>query len=210
MSATNRGSGSRPANDFYPTPEPTVASLCEQLQVTDTLRWGEPCVGDGSILKFMKLHAGVDYKAWEWCELSRGRDYLVGGLANPVDAIVTNPPFSKFEAFLQRSLKEAEFVAYLLRVNALGSQKRRDWWQGRTPTHLFTLSERPAFVSLCKKHTVKGVKKGCGAVYPRERAGTSCDVCGEPVSLGTDATEYAWFVWDKLGLCKEGPGICVI
>jgi hypothetical protein len=30
------------------------------------------------------------------------------------------------------------------------------------------------------------------------------------VKAGTDATEYAWFVWDRVNLIREAPGIYVL
>ena len=171
MSATNRGAV-RMTADFYPTPAYSVYSLLEDLTGIRMLTWGEPCKGDGAIIAAMEEYGA---RFWEWAELAEGRDYLKDGMTGPVDAIITNPPFSLAQEFIDKSLGEASFVAYLLRLNFLGAQKRGPWWQGKEPTHLYVLSKRPSFTG-----------------------------------NGTDATEYAWFVWDKRGLCKRPPGIYVI
>lgn len=169
MSATNRGAVRR-ESDFYPTPAETTKSLINELDLKTAkyFVWGEPCCGDNAIINASGL------EQWEAIDIKNGDDYLQCGLSD-VDAIITNPPFALAKEFIEKSLGEAEFVAYLLRLNFLGSQKRHDWWQGKEPTHLFTLSKRPSFTG-----------------------------------KGTDATEYAWFVWDRIGLCKREPGIYVI
>jgi len=97
-----------------------------------------------------------------WCELSEARDYLTTRHPERFDLIITNPPFSLAMEFLLKLLDEADTVIYLLRLNMLGSQARRDFWNNRPPTHLFPLARRPSFTG-----------------------------------NGTDATEYAWFAWDR-------------
>lgn len=172
MSATNRGAKRREA-DFYPTPPQAVFALANELCLTaDRFTWGEPCAGDGAIISAMWRAHGIEPRRWEWAELREGRDYLQQGLTGPVDGVITNPPFSLAQEFIERSLSEVRFSAYLLRMNFMGSQKRCAWWCGREPTHLFTLADRPSFTG-----------------------------------TGSDATEYAWFVWDYLKLCKRGPGM---
>jgi hypothetical protein len=171
-----KGRGSKVADhEFYPTPPSAIQSLLNELEQPDSFfRWGEPCAGDGVIIAEVWKRFRVEPSQWEWAELREGKDYLKQGLTGRVDCIITNPPFSLATSFLDKSL-ESPFVAYLLRLNFLGSGKRKDWWQGKEPTHLFTLSKRPSFTG-----------------------------------KGTDATEYAWFVWDHLGLCKRDKGVYVI
>ena len=87
-----------------------------------------------------------------------------------VDLIVTNPPFSIAMEFLEKSLKEAKVVCYLQRLNWLGSKTRKDFWNRNTPDKIFVLSKRPQF------------KRELG------------------LGSGSDSTEYAWFIWDKLNI----------
>lgn len=174
MSATNRGAVRRPS-DYYPTPKYTTRSLIQELTTEGfpSLTFGEPCVGTWDIPSAIPE---IDHTQWKWAELEQGRDYLTDGIPDgPVDAIITNPPFGLFVEFLDTALGTAPFVAFLLRLNVLGSQKRHDWWQDKLPSHLYALSKRPSFTG-----------------------------------KGTDATEYAWFVWDELGLCNRPPGVYVI
>lgn len=167
MSATNRGT-TRNENDFYPTPISCIDSITQFINYSKITSFHEPCFGEGVIFNAIPI-ANKTY-----CELTLGIDYLEA-IVPPVDLIVTNPPFSLALPFLEKSLKEAGTVIYLLRLNFLGSQQRRPFWQANQPTHLFTLAKRPSFTG-----------------------------------KGTDATEYAWFVWDRLGVLTVPPGIYVV
>jgi hypothetical protein len=46
----------------------------------------------------------------DWCEIKRGRDFFAW--TEPVDWIVTNPPWSQFRAFLQHAMTLAEKVVW--------------------------------------------------------------------------------------------------
>lgn len=178
MSAKNRGAKIAP-HEFYPTPRKAVESLIDEVRfgaLHSAEKFGDPCAGDGAIMVPFVKNGITEPRQWEWAEIREGRDYLDDGMTGKADIIITNPPFSLATQFIDQSFKgDPIFIAYLLRLNFWGSRKRRDWWQGKEPTHQFTLSERPSFTG-----------------------------------KGTDATEYAWFVWDGLGLCKRPPGMYVI
>lgn len=156
MSATNRGAERR-ASDDYQTPLWAVHAILPYFAWDDIHTFLEPCKGDGHIFK--SLPKGVK-KTWR--ELSQGRDYLDYDPKTEFDLIITNPPFSLAMDFLERSLGQARTVAYLLRVNWLGSIDRRDFWNLNPPDHMLVLTPRPSFTG-----------------------------------GSTDATEYAWFIWDR-------------
>lgn len=132
----------RNKNDFYPTPKWCVDELLAELKpkCMSGKNFLEPCKGDDVIFDKVSLLQPLHR---EYCELTEGRDYLK--VHYSTDIIITNPPFSLAQEFLTKSLGEAQFVAYLLRVNFLGAQKRFEWWQGIEPDHLFILSRRPDF-----------------------------------------------------------------
>lgn len=133
----------RRKNDYYPTPGWVVDELFSELKpgCLKGKNFLEPCKGEASVI--YNRAALLKPKSREWCELSKGRDYLTKHYKT--DAIITNPPFSLAREFLDKSLEQAQFVAYLLRINFLGSQGRHEWWQGKEPTHFFALSRRPDF-----------------------------------------------------------------
>lgn len=168
MSATNRGSTREP-RDFYPTPDYTVRPLLKLINWNRVDSFLEPCKGDGAIYNL------IDTKVKQWAEINEGVDYLTTSFPKR-DLIITNPPFLLAKEFLEKSLTESDCVCYLLRLNYLGSSKRKSFWNKiGTPNKLLVLSKRPSFTG-----------------------------------NGTDATEYAWFCWDKSGLINLPEGIHIL
>ena len=171
MSATNRGTV-RNEYDFYPTPYKTLDVLLKEIDFDKINTFLEPCSGDKRILNRIQ-QLKTDMVCFD-TEIQDGTDYLTTPFSD-IDCIITNPPFSLAKSFLTKSLKEAKVVIYLLRLNYLGSQKRKVFWELNPPTNLYVLSERPSFTG-----------------------------------HGTDATEYAWFIWDKLGVLKDNKTIKIL
>lgn len=166
MSSKNRLVQSLPQDKYY-TPRWCIKLLTDRIDFSKVRSFMEPCVGDGRILEF--IPNGI--AKW-YCELDRGIDYLTHPIQYKDDLIITNPPFSLSIPFLTKSLQEAETVCYLQRLNWLGSQERKDFWNANTPDKIFVLSKRPQFMK------EMGLKSG------------------------TDSTEYAWFIWDKLNIVQ--------
>jgi len=152
-------------SDFYPTPLYSLKPLLDRVDFTNVNSFLEPCRGDSRIIDL------IPCKTKYWAEIRDGIDYLTTSFP-AIDLIITNPPFSISLEFIQKSLTEAKTICYLQRLNWLGSQKRKDFWNDNIPDKLFILSKRPQF------------KKELG------------------LGGGTDSTEYAWFIWDKLGIIK--------
>lgn len=168
MSATNRGT-LRNENDFYPTPVYSVKPLVDLIDWSRVNSFLEPCKGDGAIYDL------VDCKIKQWAEINEGVDYLQR-VFSEADLIITNPPFTLAKEFLEKSLTESDCVCYLLRLNYLGSSKRKPFWkQVGTPNKLLVLIKRPSFTG-----------------------------------KGTDATEYAWFCWDRSNLINLPNGIHIL
>lgn len=127
------------AADFYPTPLSAFEPLIPHLP-KDALIW-EPACGDGRLIRWMRkanlqadgtdIHAGLQF------------DFLHDFTRR--ECIVTNPPFSLAQEFVEHAIEFADEVFMLLRLNFLGSQKRRDWWRECEPSALFVLSDRPDF-----------------------------------------------------------------
>jgi len=166
MSATNRGS-IRVDKDHYPTPIEAVKPLVDRIDFSRVKTFLEPCKGDGRILNLVP-----EYVNKYWTEIREGKDYFKTNFSAKIDLIITNPPFSLSMEFLKKSMQEAHTVCYLQRLNWLGSNIRKDFWQANPPDKLFALSKRPKFLK----------ELGLGN--------------------GTDATEYGWFIWDYRGVVK--------
>lgn len=217
MSSTGHGA-KRVENDFYPSPKECIDPIKERIRWEKVGSLYEPCKGTGAILNEVPDHVVTD-----WSEIADGRDYLGPDVSTfpQVDLAWTNPPFLTAQQFIARQLAHAKAVVNLLRINFLGSAKRRPWLQANTPTHLYGLSERPSFVDVCKGKEVKtygaGGKvlkkekiKGCGWAFQKVDQVKECPNCGGTVSAGTDSIEYAWFAWDHVGIMADKPGIHIL
>ncbi|WP_337843549.1 hypothetical protein [Rheinheimera sp.] len=160
MSSTN---GNVLDNEAYPTPVGVVESLLRHLVLRPGDRFLEPAKGEGNIYDRILLPA----EQKSWAEIRLGVDYLTADLGQQ-DVIITNPPFSLTEQFIQKSKAELApdgTMVYLQRANYLGTVKRVKFWE-----HVGFPNKHPVIVP--RPRFVKG--KG--------KSGDSC--------------EYMWFIWD--------------
>jgi hypothetical protein len=119
-------------NDLYQSPPEAVRALLKVENVPHRV-W-EPACGPGSIVRVLR-EAGhsvlatdlVDYESPD--QDASGVDFLIPGIAESYitdrAAIVTNPPFKNAHEFVARALTLAPYVAMLLRLAFLESEKRR-------------------------------------------------------------------------------------
>lgn len=148
MSSTNRG-GIREIQDRYMTPTWCIDLIMDKIiparDFSDCGEWKyflEPCKGTGNIYNHPKLENYIK----NYAELDLDIDYLDPEFDTDADLIITNPPFSKALEFLEKSLScDWATVIYLMRLNFLGSQKRKEFWNLHRPSHLYVLSKRPSF-----------------------------------------------------------------
>jgi hypothetical protein len=68
----------------------------------------EPCFGEGAFYNAMP-------EPKDWCEITKGRDFFE--YDKKVDWIITNPPFSLFRAFLNKSMDVADNIIFLTTIN---------------------------------------------------------------------------------------------
>jgi DNA-directed RNA polymerase subunit RPC12/RpoP len=216
VSATGRGV-ERVDQDFYPTPAWCVDRLLEACPIRPGLLY-EPFAGDGSIIAavndVLPAAAGSWFaselreEAWQPLVERVGYDRVqIGDSINgtpfwdidPFDSIITNPPFSMaFDALLM-SMGRACFVAFLLRLNFLGSEERSSFWR-QFPPDIYVLPDRPCFhVFIKDAYVCKPCKKNAsveeGEPAPRcSKCGAVCVFKGKTRTT-SDSTEYAWFVY---------------
>lgn len=124
--------------DFYPTPHWCYEKL--PIDYSNYKTALEPCAGDYRIADFM-MEKGLEVEA---CEIQEGDDYF-DWKEPKVDLILTNPPFSIAQEFIEKALIDAKTVIMLLRLNFLGAQKRNEFWNNNEPDALYILSKRPSF-----------------------------------------------------------------
>jgi hypothetical protein len=206
MSATGRGKV-REKFDFYPTPSWATRAFLNTGVLDEHFKkgalWLEPAAGQCAIVDAVNDYAdelGLVKPRWVLYDIdkrhktmmeSRGRssisDFVLGAKGawtmqhrvawsddKPYDVLITNPPFEMAEDFLWQGGQLAKIVVMLLRVGFLGSQSRDRLFKNTGIPDTYLLNKRPSF-------------------------GT--DKNGKP---GTDASEYAWFVWDSGSLNFAG------
>ena len=156
MSATNRGRV-KLDDDAYETPPWAVERLLEKADLPGGL-WFEPCAGHGNIITAVRAaRKDVTWAATEVREeclprlkelgFDNGsiRDFLAFKWPlSPYDLTLSNPPFSFAQEFLEKALSMSQHVAFLLRLNYLGSEKRQTFLKYNMPD-VYVLPNRPSF-----------------------------------------------------------------
>lgn len=100
-------------SDVILTPEPIAKEIVDYFKPSGVCL--DPCRGAGA---FWKQMPGA-----EWCEINEGRDFFKW--TQPVDWIITNPPFSILDEWLEHSYAIAKNFVYLLPLPKLFNSARR-------------------------------------------------------------------------------------
>jgi hypothetical protein len=159
--------------EFYRTPiEATRALIAIEGDRIPNRVW-EPACGDGAISDAL-LASKRDVFSSDIVDrgyFSAQQDFLTAedyGLV-PHTAIVTNPPFSLGQEFVDKafSFPSIHYCALLLRLAFLESQKRKAWFQANPPARVHVSSRR---LPMMHRQGWEGNKS-------------------------TSAVPYAWFVW---------------
>ena len=93
------------ANDVVFTPEWAAQDIVAHFKPTGKIL--EPCKGQGAILKYLP--------GASWCEITEGKDFFQW--VEPVDWIISNPPYSVYSEWLRHSFLIAENIVYLIPIN---------------------------------------------------------------------------------------------
>lgn len=174
--------------DYFPTPPFATRALCEFLRdgppslPLDDLHAWEPACGELHMVRplreyFLTVRASDVHQYGE----NGIVDFpFMGGLSDPTDWIITNPPFKLADAFIKTALRVARGgVAMLLRGAFLEGQDRYAQLFSQTPPdYVLQFVERVAML--------EGRLVRIGEVDPfAEKPGTKVST----------ATSYCWFVW---------------
>lgn len=98
----------RNGNDVVQTPVYLARKIVHHFNPSGAIL--EPCCGEGN---FLSVLPNAD-----WCEISRGRDFLAINGNRHWDWIITNPPYSIYRAFLKKAMDVADNVVFLQLINA--------------------------------------------------------------------------------------------
>lgn len=92
-------------NDVVFTPDWLAKQICAMFPISGVIL--EPCKGEGVFLKYLPPNT-------EWCEIADGINFY--DYRKKVDWIVTNPPYSDFNRFLDHSFELADNIVLLVPV----------------------------------------------------------------------------------------------
>jgi hypothetical protein len=161
----------RAENDYYPTPPYATEQLLKHEKFYGEI-W-EPACGEGHISKVLEA-AGYTVLSSDLIDRGYGTggiDFQEGWRGNKIvkDNIITNPPYSDAQSFVEQAKYVAKHkIAMLLRTAFLESQERYEFFQDK----VFPLKCIHQFSKRLTIHKDGVDKKGGMAAY-------------------------AWFVWDK-------------
>ena len=92
-------------NDVVFTPDKIAKTICAMFPICGKVL--EPCKGEGVFLKYLP-------KGTLWCEITDGRNFY--DFNEGVDWIVTNPPYSDFNRFLDHAFNLSDNIILLTPV----------------------------------------------------------------------------------------------
>jgi hypothetical protein len=139
---SSAGHDIRGLDAYFTPPEATQALLA--LEGGLPARIWEPAAGDGAIVNPLLAsgRAVVSSDIYDYGAGFAVADYLTAAMPS-VDGIVTNPPFMLAEAFAAKAIREAPYVALLLRTNWLiEGAKRGRWLDTHEPNRVWMSATR--------------------------------------------------------------------
>lgn len=128
------------SDDVVQTPPELARQLVAHFQPRGRIL--EPCKGQGNFLRALRAHVRAtpakrskpstgsrspstgrrSPSVVSWTELQAGRDFFAW--TEPVDWIVTNPPWSQIRRFLQHAMTLADHVVFLMTINHVWTRAR--------------------------------------------------------------------------------------
>lgn len=132
----------RNASDFYPTPPEVTQALVDFLGLRpETMIW-EPAAGEGHMARVL---AGNGYIVTA-TDIKTGVDFMTSEIETPWEWIMTNPPFSLAEGFIQRCAGYKKPFALLLKVHFWNAKRRLTLFRSCPPAYVLPLTWRPVFL----------------------------------------------------------------
>ena len=137
----------RHASDFYPTPPEVTIALMDFLELGKGTAVWDPACGEGDMTavfaKYGLLALGSDIQTGvDFTTVLKGR----GGLEDIADWIITNPPFSLAEEFIERCVEIGRPFALLLKTQFWHAARREELFYKYPPSYILPLTWRPDFL----------------------------------------------------------------
>lgn len=112
----NNITGKRKKSDFYETPYSLTRMILSRVKLNGSVL--EPACGNGAIVKVLK-EEGYNYVAYDI-----EKDFLTE--TKKYDTIITNPPFSLAQEFIEKAKQISDNFLFLLPLSYLHGKKRFD------------------------------------------------------------------------------------
>lgn len=140
IAMASRSRDRRP-HDYYPTPKEVTQVLLDFLHIPRNLKIWECACGQDHMVNVMRLY-GYDVIA---TDIARGEDFLRMDCPPGVDWIITNPPFSASEQFIERCVHHDLPFALLLKSQYWHASRRLNIFEEHPPAFVLPLTWRPDF-----------------------------------------------------------------
>lgn len=174
----NKIAGSNPTrgrveNDFYATHPDSTKALLEVEEIIYPVL--EPACGEGHIAKLL---TSGEVESFDLVDRGYGKvaDFFEEPIFSGVyQTIITNPPFSLFQEFVERALELAgKKVIMFGKLQALEGQKRATYLQKTPLKYVYVFKQRQ---------------------QPLRNGSDIDELTGKKMASSTMA--FAWFVWEK-------------
>ena len=171
LGASNHADHARQAEDYYATEPKATEWLCKLEHFAGPIL--EPSCGEGHIAKVLMAH-GYEVECRDLVNRgfgTPGKDFLAIDNTTWQGDIVTNPPYKFALEFVRKALAiipNGHKVAMFLKIQFLEGKARRKLFDSTPPKTVWVSSSR-----------------------------LKCAMNGEFDAVGSSASCYAWFVWEK-------------
>ncbi|SDX89969.1 hypothetical protein SAMN05444336_112102 [Albimonas donghaensis] len=193
--------------DDFPTPPWAARALVEALRGSGETDWRartvwEPAANRGFMVRGL-AGAVRSVRASDVHDYGVGfavGDFLFPGEVEPVDWVITNPPFRLAEDFARRGMEVATIgCALLVRVAFLeGARRYQALFADMPPSRVLQFCERVVM------HAGRLPDPDVAEPHQVERDGEAVTVMRKP----STATAYAWLVWERYP--AFGRGVTVL
>lgn len=165
-------------NDYYATPYSATEMLLDAVKFEGDFL--EPCVGGGHIADIIKKYYPTE-EVRGYDLVDRGypntteEDFLKCNIDVKYDNIITNPPYSLAQEFLEKGMevvKDNGKIVMFLKIQFLEGAKRRKMFEVYPPKYIYVFSKR----------------------QNPWRNGSQVDEKGKPWA---STMCFAWFIWEK-------------